>query len=57
METTYREISDIYDTSEVRGLSEDCIKKLPECTFKTDSNIVEQCCPALSCAICLQVLN
>ncbi|KAG6794037.1 hypothetical protein NC653_004344 [Populus alba x Populus x berolinensis] len=54
METTYREISDIYDTSEVRGLSEDCIKRLPECTFKSDNNIVEQCCLAFSCAICLQ---
>ncbi|KAJ6297913.1 hypothetical protein OIU76_019099 [Salix suchowensis] len=54
LETTYREISDIYDTSEVRGMSEDCIKKLPECTFKSDNNIVEQCCPEFSCAICLQ---
>ncbi|KAL9403388.1 hypothetical protein Peur_000360 [Populus x canadensis] len=54
LETTYREISDIYDTSEVRGLSEDCIKKLPECTFKSDNNIVEQRCLPSSCAICLQ---
>ncbi|KAJ6314037.1 hypothetical protein OIU78_017654 [Salix suchowensis] len=54
LETTYREISDIYDTSEVRGMSEDCIKKLPECTFKSDNDIVEQCCPEFSCAICLQ---
>uniref|UniRef100_A0A6N2KBE1 RING-type domain-containing protein n=1 Tax=Salix viminalis TaxID=40686 RepID=A0A6N2KBE1_SALVM len=54
LETTYREISDIYDTSEVRGMSEDCIQKLPECTFKSDNNIVEQCCPEFSCAICLQ---
>ncbi|KAF9666999.1 hypothetical protein SADUNF_Sadunf16G0287300 [Salix dunnii] len=54
LETTYREISDIYDTSEVRGMAEDCIKKLPECTFKSDNDIVEQCCPEFSCAICLQ---
>uniref|UniRef100_A0A6N2KMU0 RING-type domain-containing protein n=1 Tax=Salix viminalis TaxID=40686 RepID=A0A6N2KMU0_SALVM len=54
LETTYREISDIYDTSEVRGMSEDCIKKLPECTFKSDNEIVEQCCSEFSCAICLQ---
>ncbi|KAB5521694.1 hypothetical protein DKX38_026013 [Salix brachista] len=54
LETTYREISDIYDTSEVRAMSEDCIKKLPECTFKSDNDIVEQCCPEFSCAICLQ---
>ncbi|CAK7338495.1 unnamed protein product, partial [Dovyalis caffra] len=39
METTDREISDIFDTSGVRGLSKDCIQKLPDFTFQSDNNI------------------
>ncbi|KAJ6293267.1 hypothetical protein OIU77_008748 [Salix suchowensis] len=50
LETTYREISDIYDTNGVSGLSEDCIQKLPEFIYQSDSNIVVQFC----CSICLQ---
>ncbi|KAJ6417389.1 hypothetical protein OIU84_003161 [Salix udensis] len=54
LETTYREISDIYDTNGVSGLSEDCIQKLPEFIYQSDSNIVVQCCPEFCCSICLQ---
>ncbi|KAF9672994.1 hypothetical protein SADUNF_Sadunf11G0102200 [Salix dunnii] len=57
LETTYREISDIYDTSRVSGLSEDCIRKLPEFTYQSDNKIVVQCCPEFCCSICLQDLK
>ncbi|XP_044491579.1 NEP1-interacting protein-like 1 [Mangifera indica] len=52
LETTYREISDVYDVNEVNGLSRDSIQRLPE--FTVNSDIVVQICQELCCSICLQ---
>ncbi|XP_031278751.1 NEP1-interacting protein 1-like [Pistacia vera] len=52
LETTYREISDVYDVNGVKGLSRDSILKLPE--FTVDSKIMVQICHELCCSICLQ---
>lgn len=53
METTYREISDVYDVNGVKGLSRDSMLKLPE--FTVDSKIMLQISHELCCSICLQV--
>ncbi|XP_021671950.1 NEP1-interacting protein 2 [Hevea brasiliensis] len=55
LETTYREVSDIYDTSGNRGLSKNCIQKLPQLTFQSTHNFdqIHQFC----CSICLQDFN
>lgn len=54
METSLREISDIFDINGSRGLSHDIIQKLPEFMFHS----METCSRPfqdISCAICLQV--
>ncbi|KAM1996979.1 hypothetical protein ACFX15_029866 [Malus domestica] len=58
LETTYREISDIYDIAGVKGLSQDCIQKLPRSTFysSSSSNIIDSC-SEFCCSICLQELK
>ncbi|KAG8637022.1 NEP1-interacting protein 1 isoform X1 [Manihot esculenta] len=55
METTYREISDIYDTSGNRGLSKNCIEKLPQLTLQHSHNFDQ--CHQFCCSICLQDLK
>ncbi|XP_012070821.1 NEP1-interacting protein 1 isoform X2 [Jatropha curcas] len=52
LETTYREISDIYDTSGNRGLSKNCIQKLPQLKFQISDNLDH--CHEICCSICLQ---
>ncbi|CAN1339728.1 NEP1-interacting protein 1 [Linum perenne] len=46
IESTYREMADIYDTNGVTGLPEHCIQSIPQLTFQTYH--------LLSCSICLQ---
>ncbi|KAI6687499.1 hypothetical protein NL676_024327 [Syzygium grande] len=53
LETTYREISDIYDTAEDEGLSQDCIQRLPEYHFQS-SEMAKITDDGLCCPICLQ---
>ncbi|KAM1857363.1 hypothetical protein ACFX14_007477 [Malus domestica] len=55
LETAYREISEIYDIGGMKGLSHDCIQKLPQSTFHSSrsSNIIESC-SEFCCSICLQ---
>ncbi|KAJ4833025.1 hypothetical protein Tsubulata_010650 [Turnera subulata] len=55
VETSYGEISDIYEANGVIGLSQDQIRKLPRFTFKC-SNLIEQW-QEFSCSICLQELK
>ncbi|XP_050219589.1 NEP1-interacting protein 2 isoform X1 [Mercurialis annua] len=50
LETTYREISDIYDTTGSRGLSKNFIQNLPEFTFQSTNIQSHEFC----CSICLQ---
>ncbi|WCJ32924.1 RING/U-box superfamily protein [Euphorbia peplus] len=56
VETTYREISDIYDTNGYRGLSKNIIRNLPHFTFQSINNLHflshESCC-----SICLEDLK
>ncbi|KAJ4725091.1 RING/U-box superfamily protein, putative isoform 1 [Melia azedarach] len=52
LETTYRDISDVYDVNGIKGLSIDCIRKLPEC--RTHSEEMIQLCNEPGCSICLQ---
>ncbi|XP_015582958.2 NEP1-interacting protein 2 isoform X2 [Ricinus communis] len=52
LETTYREISDILDTSGNRGLSENLIQNLPDFTFQSSNTCQLQCHEF--CSICLQ---
>lgn len=54
LETTYREVSDIYDISTgVKGLSNNCIQKLPMHKFHSRKMI--ESCDDFCCSICLQV--
>ncbi|KAK8602878.1 hypothetical protein V6N13_085080 [Hibiscus sabdariffa] len=55
VESTYREISDIYDVNGAKGLSRNCIQKLPVHEFRSRDMIksVEESC----CSICLQGLK
>ncbi|KAK4852703.1 hypothetical protein QYF36_026281 [Acer negundo] len=52
LETTYREISDVYDVNGVKGLSKNSIQRLPEYTM--DSEKLIQLCHEFSCSVCLQ---
>lgn len=52
VDTSLREISDIFDVSATRGLPQDIIEKLPNYTFySTERNALSQ---EKNCAICLQ---
>ncbi|KAK4804920.1 hypothetical protein SAY86_004737 [Trapa natans] len=51
METAYQEISDIYDTAEDRGLSDDCIQRIPLENFRPSWAVSNEAC---CCSICLQ---
>ncbi|KAL4308384.1 hypothetical protein GQ457_01G005990 [Hibiscus cannabinus] len=55
VESTYREISDIYDVNGAKGLSRNCIQKLPVHEFRSRDMIksMEESC----CSICLQGLK
>ncbi|XP_022734837.1 NEP1-interacting protein-like 2 [Durio zibethinus] len=53
LESTYREISDIYDVNGARGLSRCCIQKLPVHEFHSSEMIREES----SCSICLRGLK
>ncbi|XP_020418146.1 NEP1-interacting protein 2 isoform X3 [Prunus persica] len=55
LETTYRDISEIYDIAGAKGLSHECIQRLPQSTFRS-SNMVESC-NDFCCSICLQELK
>ncbi|GLT62081.1 hypothetical protein SLA2020_347460 [Shorea laevis] len=56
LESTYREMSDIYDVSGVKGLSKTRIQQLPASVFQyTCKNIETQ--DESSCSICLQELK
>ncbi|XP_009360987.2 NEP1-interacting protein-like 1 [Pyrus x bretschneideri] len=57
LETTYREISEIYDVAGVKGLSQDCIQKLPQSTFYSSSSNIIDSCSEFCCSICLQELK
>ncbi|KAF3453467.1 hypothetical protein FNV43_RR03907 [Rhamnella rubrinervis] len=52
LETSYREISDIYDIAAIKGLSQSCIQKLPSHTYHSAKlpNSHEDFC----CSVCLQ---
>ncbi|PRQ31817.1 putative transcription factor C2H2 family [Rosa chinensis] len=52
---TYREISELYDITRVKGLSQDCIQNLPQSMF-CSSNIIESS-DEFCCSICLQELE
>ncbi|KAL5737626.1 hypothetical protein ACOSP7_030387 [Xanthoceras sorbifolium] len=52
LETTYREISDVYDVNGVKGLSKKTILKLP--VYTMDSEKLIQQCHEICCSICLQ---
>ncbi|OMP04416.1 YjgF-like protein [Corchorus olitorius] len=52
LESTYREISDIYDVNGEKGLSRSCIEKLPVHEFH--SNKLTRSKEESSCSICLQ---
>ncbi|KAK4744109.1 hypothetical protein SAY87_010421 [Trapa incisa] len=51
MDTAYQEISDIYDTTEDRGLSDDCIQRIPLYRFRSSCAVSDEAC---CCSICLQ---
>ncbi|BFG29557.1 hypothetical protein CerSpe_158290 [Prunus speciosa] len=55
LETTYREISGIYDIAGAKGLSHECIQRLPQSAFRS-SNMIESC-NDFCCSICLQELK
>lgn len=55
LETAYREVSDVYDVTGVKGLSEDMIQKLPECALHSEEMI--QLYNEIGCSICLEVRN
>ncbi|OMO80633.1 Zinc finger, RING-type [Corchorus capsularis] len=55
LESTYREISDIYDINGEKGLSRSCIEKLPVHEFH--SNKLTRSKEESSCSICLQELK
>ncbi|EXB50310.1 NEP1-interacting protein-like 1 [Morus notabilis] len=50
LETTYRDISDIYDTAANKGLSQICIQNLPSHKYHPSKNHQHDFC----CSICLQ---
>ncbi|KAL0406929.1 UNVERIFIED_CONTAM: RING-H2 finger protein ATL52 [Sesamum latifolium] len=54
-ETSLREMSDIFEVTTVRGLSEDTIKELPVYQFCNAQNTPS--CSEATCAICLQDLE
>ena len=53
IEPSYREVSDIYDISGVKGLSKNCIQKLS--IHKFHSSKMNKPCLEFCCSICLQV--
>ncbi|XP_040985813.1 NEP1-interacting protein-like 1 [Juglans microcarpa x Juglans regia] len=53
LDTTNREVSDIYDIGGVRGLSHCCIQTFPTHKFHYSSKKIESC-PDFCCSICLQ---
>ena len=53
IEPSYREVSDIYDISGVKGLSKNCIQKLSIHKFHSSKMI--KSCLEFCCSICLQV--
>lgn len=55
LESTYREISDIYDVNGAKGLSRSCIQKLPVLKFHSSEMIKSK--EESSCSICLQGLK
>ncbi|CAB4308244.1 unnamed protein product [Prunus armeniaca] len=55
LETTYGEISEIYDIAGAKGLSHEYIQRLPQITFRS-SNMIESC-NDFCCSICLQELK
>ncbi|EOY12354.1 RING/U-box superfamily protein, putative isoform 2 [Theobroma cacao] len=55
LESTYREISDIYDVNGAKGLSRSCIQKLPVHEFHPSEMIKSR--EESSCSICLQELK
>ncbi|GMY31259.1 NEP1-interacting protein-like 1 [Fagus crenata] len=52
LETSYREVSDIYDIGGVKGLSNNCIQKLSVHKFYSSKMI--KSCHEFCCSICLQ---
>ncbi|XP_059664168.1 NEP1-interacting protein-like 2 [Cornus florida] len=54
LETSFREISDIYGISETRGLSQDSIKKLPNHIFHYSNSNSMRPCHQINCTICLE---
>ncbi|KAK8591611.1 hypothetical protein V6N13_031650 [Hibiscus sabdariffa] len=55
LESTYREISDIYDVNGGKGLSRSCIQKLPMHKFPSVEMIKSR--EESSCSICIQGLK
>nr|GME15419.1 NEP1-interacting protein-like 1 [Ipomoea batatas] len=53
VDTSLREISDIFDTNQSRGLSNDMIKKLPKYRFQHSAKMCRNF-EDITCAICLQ---
>lgn len=54
METNFREISDIFQVTTIRGLSQDSINMLPKWKFGSTKTI-GPCHEMVTCTICLQV--
>ncbi|KAF9619981.1 hypothetical protein IFM89_010597 [Coptis chinensis] len=55
-ETSYLESSDIFDVDGTKGISPNCIKKLPDFKF-LGSKDMDQCGGKICCSICLQDFN
>lgn len=55
VESSLREISDIFDINATKGLSQEVIKKLPKYNFYAVNTCGES--QEVTCAICLQVTH
>ncbi|XP_039072260.1 NEP1-interacting protein 1-like [Hibiscus syriacus] len=57
LDSTYREIADIYDVTGAKGLSRSCIQKLSMHEFRSSEPIKSNDLDQPSCSICLQGLK
>ncbi|KAK9024685.1 hypothetical protein V6N11_004843 [Hibiscus sabdariffa] len=57
LDSTYREITDLYDVNGAKGLSRSCIQKLPMHEFQSSELNKSDDSDQLSCSICLQGYN
>ncbi|KAK8579118.1 hypothetical protein V6N13_142342 [Hibiscus sabdariffa] len=57
LDSTYREMADIYDVNGAKGLSRGCIQRLPVHEFRSSALIESRDDDQPSCSICLQGLK